>query len=941
MSEPSQATSRRRTQQDDVEQTVIAILKRLAQELHPNAFIPGPVTLDVRLEEDVGLDSLARVEFLQRVERAFKVKLPEHVLGTAETARDVLTALMTVRTAPPTTANAAPMNVDEPVASPPMSVATLPGALEWRVETHPDRTHIVFEDSGGSPHPVTYAVLWRKAKTIAAALQQRGVEPGQSVAIMLPTGVAYFHSFFGVMLAGAVPVPIYPPARLTQIEDHFRRHSGILSNAQAVLLVTMSEAKALAQLLSAQVETLRHVVTPRELLSFQGRATSYVAKSEDLAFLQYTSGSTGNPKGVMLSHANLLSSLRAMGQAIRVSGADVFVSWLPLYHDMGLIGAWLGSLYYAYPLVVMSPLSFLARPERWLWAIHSHRGTISGGPNFAFDLCVRKIQDEDIVGLDLSSWRWAFNGAEPVSPETMRAFTERFRAYGFRPEAVSPVYGLAENALGVTFPPIGQGLFVDRVERDVFMRTRRAEPVTEDDAPSLSFVSCGRPLPRHEVRIVDSAGREVGEREEGRLEFKGPSATRGYYRRPDETAKLFHGEWLDSGDLAYIAAGDVYLTGRVKDVVIRSGRNIYPYDLEAAVGDIAGVRRGCVAVFGGGDPLAGTERLIVLAETRETDPDRRNRLRAQINAVTIDLLGEPADDIVLAPVHSVLKTSSGKIRRSAVRERYERGLQEVAPRAAWRQVMRLAASDIEPVLRRVINTVAERAYAAYVWILFALLAPLAWVMVAVTPRPDWAWRASGFIARVFFRLAGAPVTVVGKENLPESASCILVANHASYLDGLVLVAALPRPFSFVAKRELAGQFFAGTFLRRLGAQFVERFDAEQGREAADRLIELARSGRSLVFFPEGTFTRAPGLRPFHLGAFAAAAQAGLAVTPVTLRGLRSILRGDTWFPRRGVIRVVISQSLTPTGQDWNAAIQLRDAVRKEILAQCGEPDLVG
>jgi 1-acyl-sn-glycerol-3-phosphate acyltransferase len=213
--------------------------------------------------------------------------------------------------------------------------------------------------------------------------------------------------------------------------------------------------------------------------------------------------------------------------------------------------------------------------------------------------------------------------------------------------------------------------------------------------------------------------------------------------------------------------------------------------------------------------------------------------------------------------------------------------------------------------------------------------------VALTPRPDWAWRASGFIARVFFRLAGAPITVVGKENSPESTSCILVVNHSSYLDGLVLVAALPRPFSFVAKRELAGQFFSGTFLRRLGAQFVERFDPEQSREGANRLIVLARSRRSLVFFPEGTFTRAPGLRPFHLGAFVAAAQAGLPVTPVTLRGPRSILRGNTWFPRRGAIRIVISPSLTPAGQDWNAAIQLRDAVRKEILAQCGEPDLAG
>jgi 1-acyl-sn-glycerol-3-phosphate acyltransferase len=924
----------------EIGEVLLEILGRLIRELRSNAPPMAPFTLDTLLERELGLDSLARVELLLRVERTFKVKLPEHVLGTVETPRDFLAAVLAAHPLP-RAATAAELRpgLGASVSASPASAKTLTQALEWHVEAHPDRLHILFEEADGVAQQISYARLWHQAQTVAAALRECGLDPGQAVSIMLPTGEDYFFCFFGILLAGGVPVPIYPPAHLSQIEDHFRRHAGILCNAQAVFLITLPEAKALARLLTSQVRELRRVLVPEELKGFAATALPHLAKSEDLAFLQYTSGSTGNPKGVMLSHANLLANLRAMGQAVRASASDVFVSWLPLYHDMGLIGAWLGGLYYAYPLIVMSPLSFLARPERWLWAMHRHRGTLSGGPNFAYELCLRKIEDEDIEGLDLSSWRWAFNGAEPVSAETMRAFVERFSHYGFRAEAVAPVYGLAENSLGVAFPPPGQGLRVDSIKRDVFMRRRRAEPAAAEDATGLRFVACGWPLPGHELRVVDAAGRELGEREEGRLEFRGPSATRGYYGRPKETEKLFHGDWLDSGDLAYIAGGDLYLTGRTKDLIIRGGRNIYPYELEAAIGNIAGIRRGCVAVFGSVDQNSATERLVVLAETRETDPLVRQRLHAAINASAIELLGAPPDEVMLAPIHSVLKTSSGKIRRAATRERFEQGLSGIAPRAVWWQIARLAAADLLPVLRRMLHASSERAYAVYAWTLFVALAPFAWTAVVLSFRTAWGWKASGFVARVFFRLAGAPIAVQGRDNVPREVPCVLVANHASYLDGLVLVATLPRPFTFVAKRELGEQLLAGVFLRRIGAEFVERFDPDQSVEGADRLTELAREGRSLVFFPEGTFTRAPGLGPFHLGAFVAATQAGLPVVPVALNGTRSVLRGDYWFPRRGAICISIARPILPQGGDWDAAIRLRDAARQEILCHCGEPDL--
>ena len=264
-------------------------------------------------------------------------------------------------------------------------------------------------------------------------------------------------------------------------------------------------------------------------------------------------------------------------------------------------------------------LSFLAKPQRWLWAIHRFGGTLSAAPSFAYELCVRRIDDRDIEGLDLSSWRIAFNGAEAVNPNSMRRFIKHFAACGFRAESMMPVYGLAESSVGLAFPTPGSGPTVDRIKRIPFMDSGRAIPAEDTEKNVLEFVYCGQPLPGHQVRIVDSNDRELPERTEGSLQFLGPSATSGYFKNPAHTSSLFHGQWLDSGDKAYIAGGDIYITGRTKDIIIRAGRNIYPEELEEAVGKIPGVCAGNVAVFGSTSPQSGTEELVILAESRKKD----------------------------------------------------------------------------------------------------------------------------------------------------------------------------------------------------------------------------------------------------------------------------------------------------------------------------------
>lgn len=940
---------------------LLALVEEVVRVFYPQRPKEKPIRLDSALEEELKLDSLARAELLARIGETFQRELPESLLVSASTPRDFLRALWTTESRDhPAAAQEAWM---APAVAPlgersaenlPHQARTLVEVLRWHVEAHAEQVHVFWEGEQSLP-PLRYGDLWRGAETLARGLAAMGVGPGQVVVLMLPTGVDYLEAFFGVLLAGASPAPIYPPTRAAQVADHLRRHADILANARSTALITLEQALPLAGMLKALAPTLRHVVTCAALRTSSQRPSPSKARArtqssalpwqitepraEDIAHLQYTSGSTGQPKGVVLTHANLLANIRAMGQALEACADDVFVSWLPLYHDMGLIGAWLGSLYHGVPLVLMSPMYFLAHPRRWLEAIHRHHGTISGGPNFGYELCLHRIDSKQTQGLHLSSWRCAFNGAEPVLPATLSGFTERFRPCGFRAEAFSPVYGLAECAVGLAFPPLLRGAQIDRIDREALTLRGRADPAAADARNAIELPACGFPLPAHEIRVVNEAGQELDEREEGRVQFRGPSATSGYYRNPEATQELFHKgteDWHNTGDLGYLAGGEIYITGRSKDLIVRAGRNIYPHELEQAIASLEGVRKGCVAVFGVSDAALGTERIVSVVETRFTEDSARRTLRESIAKLARDLLDAPLDEIVLASAHAVLKTSSGKIRRQETRRAYERGA--LGKQGALRQWMGLFASTGTPLLRRVRMRVSGGLYGA--WALFWgwLIFPPVYAGVLLLPFGRWA--LVHHAARLWLRGCALSPQIHGAEWRPAAhASAVIVANHTSYLDALVLIAVLPHAVCFVAKRELASSWWSRIYLQRLGVVFVDRFDAREGARNAAQIVELARKGASLGFFPEGTFSRRAGLMAFRMGAFQAAAQAGTAVHPVVLRGLRTVLRDKHWVPRYVRISVRFLPPHKAAGTDSQAAAALRDETRRAILAHAGEPDL--
>jgi fatty-acyl-CoA synthase len=970
----------------EVRERVLEVIRGLLEELGSRGALPM-LSGTSQLDRDLGLGSLERVELLARLETAFGVRLPDRVVAEANTPEDLAKALLLAPGAE-TLEDEAASALRAAVTTQKLhretrdagvfSAETLLDVLRYRAMRDAERTHLLItEETEGRERSVTltFGELYAAAQRCAAELARRGVPAGGRVALMLPTSRAFFVSYAGILLAGAIPVPIYPPFRADRIEEYASRQLAILRNAEVCLLLTFRQAEAVARLLKPRVNSLVEVADAEKLIDAADKAPppspgalplhltgSRARKSSDIALLQYTSGSTGDPKGVVLTHANLLANMRAIGEAVELGPDDVGVSWLPLYHDMGLIGAWLTLLHFGVPLAVMSPLAFLTRPERWLKAFQKYGGTISAAPNFAYELCVRKIADKDIQGLDLSNWRAALNGAEPVNPETLERFAERFASHGFRRQAQLPVYGLAEASLAVAVPPLNRGPLIDRIQREKFTAEGRAAPARPDDRTAIAFVSSGKPIPQHEVRMVDSSGHEVSDRTEGFLWFRGASATSGYYRNPEATEKLLplgpaagEGEyaWVNSGDRAYRADGEIYVTGRVKDIIIKAGRNLYPHEVEELAGRAEGIRKGCIVAFGLQDEASGTEKLIVVAESREREASRRATIVAAVTEQVSQGLGLPPDRVELFPPGSIPKTSSGKLRREETKQLYLAGKLAAGKAPAWMQLTRLATASAARTGGQEIWSGVRRSfeilYGLYFGVVFLAWIIPTWTVVNFISDYRKAGRFTSAALKILFALIGCRVRVVGQEYMDTPGAKVFAANHTSYFDVLPLMLGLGVPYHFVAKMEVGGMPFIGTFLRQMRHTKFDRTDSQSRLRQSEEMAKLLQEGESIFVFPEGTFTSEDGVRPFQLGAFKAAVDAGAPIVPVSLAGTRRFLRDGTYLPRPTSVTITVSPPIYPRvagdgtaaneTSAWHELIRLRDTTREAIARYTGEPIL--
>jgi len=982
---------------ESVEAQALAAVRQLLHELGGARGLDALAArgTNSHLERDLGLGSLERVELMLRLNEACRVQLPETSVVDANTLEDVIQAVRRAELSERKSPGTHTLEISEPKAGVPRAVSavqttaaqnpefdervrraeSLTEVIRLRGLGDPGRAHIHLYDDQHQIHTITFGRLYERGSNVAGELRRRGLQPGQTVAIMLPTCAEFYYTFAGILLAGGIPVPIYPPFRADRIAEYATRQANILSNAECRFLVTFRQAEGLANLLKPRVSSLREVlnaekltegappsaaVPPTEWRAVQNLA--HHAGGDDIVFLQYTSGSTGAPKGVTLTHSNLLANIRSMIAALEAGPGDFMLTWLPLYHDMGLIGAWMAPLCCGIPIAVMSPLAFLSRPARWLQAIHRHRATLSPAPNFAYELCVRKISDRELDGVDLSCWRAALNGAEPVRADTLEKFAARFAGHGFRREALMPVYGLAEGTLAISIPKCGRGYRLDRIDRDTFESRGRVVPVApaeltaplapktpkSKDQPALEFVGAGKPLRDVEVRIVANGERDAGEREEGQLWFRSAGGMRGYYRNPEATRQVMRGDgWIDSGDLAYIADGEIFITGRVKDVIIKGGRKLYPHEIEDVSGRVAGVRTGCVVAFGAPDARSGTERLVVAAEVRRGESTDAQRIVAEITRVVNDAMGVPPDVVQLLPPQSIPKTSSGKLRRSETRRLYLEGKlgNKLAP--AWAQVAELAVRSAAPrawaATKRVIRRGAEIVYGAYALSMIGLGIAACWASVLFTRDRERAAARVKSASSLALQVARIPVSEAGREILSQmngAGGWIFAPNHSSYIDILVTLGHLPVNAHFVAKGEALSMPFLRTILRRAGHFAFNRGDPEARIRQADELNAALNSGDSVVIYPEGTFTAITGIRPFQLGAFKAAVDTHRPICPVAIRGARQVLRDKTILPRPGRITITYGPLVIPNpsaGDDWHEIVRLRDATREIIARGAGEP----
>lgn len=550
-----------------------------------------------------------------------------------------------------------------------------------RLQSHhartPERTALYLQHAGQPDLPITFHELLLKANAYARTYSREKLQPGEVIVLILQHGEDLIYSFWGAILHGAIP-SIMPFLTEKLSPERYRADlATLISVTRPAAIVTYPEFEAEIRTALKEGDSVRAVIVTNRLespsnLDFDA-LPGMKRKPEDIVLLQHSSGTTGLQKGVALSHRAVFNQLDAYSRALNLNVEDVVVSWLPLYHDMGLIAGFLMPILFGVPLVLSSPFDWVRAPYRLLQAVSQYKGTLSWLPNFAYNFCAQKIRDRYLEGVDLSSWRAVINCSEPVRRESHHAFYERFKPYGLKPEALQTSYAMAENVFGVTQSDLTRPPRVEEIDREAFMAKRVARPPI-DDHPVMKMMSSGRPLSNTHIRILDDRGGDVSEKCVGEIALQSDCMLDGYYNRTEDTQKAFLDGWFLTGDYGYISEGEVFVSGRKKDMIIVGGKNVYPQDLESLTYEVPGVHAGRSVAFGMFNEEAGTEDVVVIAEVDSEDAVEQERIADLIRQHVTKNSAIALRYVRVVGPKWILKTSSGKTARLANKEKFLREL---------------------------------------------------------------------------------------------------------------------------------------------------------------------------------------------------------------------------------------------------------------------------
>ena len=898
------------------------------------------VHLHAVLLDDLGLGSLERVMLLRGLEKRLALRIPVEKVMAADTLRDVYHILQQAHAGGES--ELPDIALDEHLSS-----GVDADAIEVKVddctdlimvfkrycELDPERVHAHLLQPDGGVVQLTYIQLWQRAEAMAVALRQQGLQPKSVVAVALQEPEAFMVSYLALLMIGCQPLVMRMPAN----EHCFRplywriRLPLLLANhVSAVLLqdrAAQSVMQPICQILSGRIMGLSYQDLQQSTSGSQDLNLTPVATvSEDIMYHRL-SWSEQQKWRQSLTHAQWLQQTREDGQALQVGPTDVVLSWLSLVEPMGLLSAWLGSLYHGLTFIWMPPHVFLSDPLQWLRAIHKYRASISFAPNSGYALCVDSIPASSCTGLDLSCWRVALNAGEYIAANTVRQFCDFFKNYGLAPTALRQGYIPAGESMLLTLSASARAPHFERISASVFYNSKRAQRLPADMAGGLLFVAAGKLLPSGELSIRDGEGRLLADRHVGTV----------YYRRDYSADKA---DWVNSGDVGYIVDQTLYVVAPDPSKVVKHGSYITEYALRLVIQGISALDGSQHLSFCVTNNVQGKSCwIIILATTKHRNPFFVRRIKSVLMKRLAQCFGVVPDHILLRGEAELEYFGDSREEQiQAAHAAYLSGT--LIPATAWYHHRRMFAkvSALLKTAMRPARWLFKVVYTVYFALIMLVLFLPTWCIVMSLPK-----KIGKVIFKVFCRLvlilAACPVLVSGKKWLKNPGLVLFAPNHTSYLDVLALSSVLPASSCFVGKRELKGVPLLGSIFKKMGHLFVDPTDFTRGEENLAMIVENLNKGYATTVYPEGTFTHADGLRPFKLGAFMAASQAEVPVCPVICKGLRKVLRDREVLLRPGVVRIIAKEWLYPQGSDLTEVIALRDKVHAEIAADCDEPVL--